>query len=77
MPCEKHGPRDSVDKNRGRRPRFLSLLRPDIIIAKMQMKFINTCGNQVNNIDITLTTTKIVKMFSDTNIFSVCAGSDT
>ena len=24
MPCEKHGPRDSVDKNRGRRPRFLS-----------------------------------------------------
>ena len=23
MPCEKHGPRDSVDKNRGRRPRFL------------------------------------------------------
>ena len=21
MPCEKHGPRDSVDKNRGRRPR--------------------------------------------------------
>ena len=29
MPCEKHGPRDSVDKNRGRRPRFLSLLRPE------------------------------------------------
>ena len=28
MQCEKHGPRDSVDKNRGRRPRFLSLLRP-------------------------------------------------
>ena len=27
--CEKHGPRDSVDKNRGRRPRFLSLLRPE------------------------------------------------
>ena len=24
MPCEKHGPRDSVDKYRGRRPRFLS-----------------------------------------------------
>ena len=24
VPCEKHGPRDSVDKNRGRRPRFLS-----------------------------------------------------
>ena len=24
MLCEKHGPRDSVDKNRGRRPRFLS-----------------------------------------------------
>ena len=24
MPCEKHGPRDSVVKNRGRRPRFLS-----------------------------------------------------
>ena len=24
MSCEKHGPRDSVDKNRGRRPRFLS-----------------------------------------------------
>ena len=23
MPCEKHGPRDSVDKNRGRRPKFL------------------------------------------------------
>ena len=22
MPCEKHGPRDSVDKNRGRRPSF-------------------------------------------------------
>ena len=29
VPCEKHGPRDSVDKNRGRRPRFLSLLRPE------------------------------------------------
>ena len=29
MPCVKHGPRDSVDKNRGRRPRFLSLLRPE------------------------------------------------
>ena len=29
MLCEKHGPRDSVDKNRGRRPRFLSLLRPE------------------------------------------------
>ena len=29
MPCEKHGPRDSVDKNRGQRPRFLSLLRPE------------------------------------------------
>ena len=29
MPCKKHGPRDSVDKNRGRRPRFLSLLRPE------------------------------------------------
>ena len=29
MSCEKHGPRDSVDKNRGRRPRFLSLLRPE------------------------------------------------
>ena len=29
MPCEKHGPRDSVDKNRGRRPRFLSYLRPE------------------------------------------------
>ena len=29
MPCGKHGPRDSVDKNRGRRPRFLSLLRPE------------------------------------------------
>ena len=29
MPCEKHDPRDSVDKNRGRRPRFLSLLRPE------------------------------------------------
>ena len=28
-PCEKHGPKDSVDKNRGRRPRFLSLLRPE------------------------------------------------
>ena len=28
MPCEKHGTRDSEDKNRGRRPRFLSLLRP-------------------------------------------------
>ena len=27
--CEKHGPRDSVDKNRGRRPKFLSLLRPE------------------------------------------------
>ena len=27
--CEKHGPRDSVDKNWGRRPRFLSLLRPE------------------------------------------------
>ena len=26
---EKHGPRDSVNKNRGRRPRFLSLLRPE------------------------------------------------
>ena len=24
MPCEKHGPRDPGDKNRGRRPRFLS-----------------------------------------------------
>ena len=24
VPCEKHGPRDSVDKNWGRRPRFLS-----------------------------------------------------
>ena len=30
VPCEKHGPRDSVDKNRGRRPRFLSLLRPEV-----------------------------------------------
>ena len=29
MLCEKHGPRDSVDKNRGRRPRILSLLRPE------------------------------------------------
>ena len=29
MPCKKHGPRDSVDKNRGRRLRFLSLLRPE------------------------------------------------
>ena len=29
VPCEKHGPRDSVDKIRGRRPRFLSLLRPE------------------------------------------------
>ena len=29
MPCGKHGPRDSVDKNRGRRPRFLLLLRPE------------------------------------------------
>ena len=29
MPCENHGPRDSVDKNRGRSPRFLSLLRPE------------------------------------------------
>ena len=29
MPCEKHGPRDSVDKNRGRSPRFFSLLRPE------------------------------------------------
>ena len=29
VPCEKHGPRDSVDKNRGQRPRFLSLLRPE------------------------------------------------
>ena len=29
MLCGKHGPRDSVDKNRGRRPRFLSLLRPE------------------------------------------------
>ena len=27
--CEKHGPRDSVDKNRDRRPRFISLLRPE------------------------------------------------
>ena len=27
--CEKHGPRDSVDKNRGWRPRFLSLLRSE------------------------------------------------
>ena len=24
VPCEKYGPRDSVDKNRGQRPRFLS-----------------------------------------------------
>ena len=29
MPCEKHGPRDSVDKNRGRRPKFSLLLRPE------------------------------------------------
>ena len=29
MPCKKYRPRDSVDKNRGRRPRFLSLLRPE------------------------------------------------
>ena len=29
VPCEKHGPRDSGDKNRGRRPRFFSLLRPE------------------------------------------------
>ena len=29
MTCEKHVPRDSVDKNRGGRPRFLSLLRPE------------------------------------------------
>ena len=29
MACKKHGPRDSVDKNRGRRLRFLSLLRPE------------------------------------------------
>ena len=28
MTCEEHGPRDSVDKNRGRKPRSLSLLRP-------------------------------------------------
>ena len=29
MPFEKHSPRDSVDKNRGRRPRLFSLLRPE------------------------------------------------
>ena len=29
MLCEKHGPRDLVDINRGWRPRFLSLLRPE------------------------------------------------
>ena len=29
MPCEKHGLRDSLDKIQGRRPRFLSLLRPE------------------------------------------------
>ena len=27
VPCKKHGPRDSEDKNRGHMPRFLSLLR--------------------------------------------------
>ena len=29
VPCEKHDPRDSVDKKRGRRLRFLLLLRPE------------------------------------------------
>ena len=29
IPCEKHGPRDSVDKKRCRIPRFLSLPRPE------------------------------------------------
>ena len=33
----------------------------------MQMKFISTCG-QVNNIDISLKTTTIIKIFSETNI---------
>ena len=42
----------------------------------MQMQFVSTCGNQVNNIDISLTTTEIVKIFSDTNLFGVCAGND-
>ena len=28
MPCEKHGPRDSVDKNWGPRPRFFRYLGP-------------------------------------------------
>ena len=29
MPCEKHGPRESVNKNRGQRPMFLPLLSPE------------------------------------------------
>ena len=41
----------------------------------MQMKFMSTYV-QVNNIDISLTTTKIVKIFSETNIFGVWAGTD-
>ena len=41
MPCGKHGPRDSADKNRGRRPRFLSLLRPESL--QLQLIFLSSC----------------------------------
>ena len=33
MPCEKYGPREYVNKNRGRRPTFLSLLRPESLFS--------------------------------------------
>ena len=41
----------------------------------MQMKFISTYG-QVNNIDISLTTTEIVKIVSETNTFGIWAGTN-
>ena len=56
-------------------PNFVQLKFTWIVIAKIQMKFISIC-DQVNNTDISLTTAKIVKIFSETNIFGLCAGTD-
>ena len=44
----KHGPRESVDKNRGRRPMFLSLLRPDgHVLARSLIDFF-PCSIHIN-----------------------------
>ena len=53
------------------------------MIIKMQMKFQSSCGNQVNDIDINLTTTKMsktlviptVSMYMQVLIFDMLPGS--